>query len=340
MTDYHWSDNGNDGDAGSGEGFIYDDDDDLWGDTEKYDEDAQKRVHAILGPQGEQSPAFIDYDDAFGNTGNYEPQDAQSALEILRQFREQPMELYDQNGNLPALLKFILHCLQPILFYAPLSSSPGNWKFGRRYPSRNPETKKTVLFFHGNGGNAEIWSLSVLRMQSLVDATYYIFEYPGYGANFGESINKDELIKRATSALFDLYDPESRIYLVGQSLGSGIASELANLYSAYIEGLILITPYTRFMDVVNSFVPGISSLLTGHDYNTVDHARAFALGHVHTQKGKVLLIGAEFDQLIPFSHAEEISRQTGALLVRFPGGHNDAYDHLDSWKKEFVEFFF
>jgi len=115
-----------------------------------------------------------------------------------------------------------------------------------------PSAPNRLLVFHGNAGYA-------------LDRTYYLhgferdvkghqwevtlFEYPGYGARPGV-ISEKSFVKAGQDALKQMQAEDQRpVYLLGESLGSGMACALAKEAPGEIAGLYLFTPYARIGDV-------------------------------------------------------------------------------------------
>jgi pimeloyl-ACP methyl ester carboxylesterase len=77
----------------------------------------------------------------------------------------------------------------------------------------------------------------------------YLFEYPGYGARAGQ-VNERSFIEAGEKALASLMAGDSRpVYLLGESLGSGLACALAERRPDRVAGLFLVTPYARMGDL-------------------------------------------------------------------------------------------
>ena len=117
------------------------------------------------------------------------------------------------------------------------------WKSVRK--AGEPAAPNRLVVFSGNAGSAldrayyaggEKWEV-------------YLFEYPGYGARDGR-ISESSFIDAGEKALQALAAADSRsIYLLGESLGSGLACALAQRQPAHVAGLFLLTPYARLGDV-------------------------------------------------------------------------------------------
>ncbi|MET0548366.1 MAG: alpha/beta hydrolase, partial [Xanthomonas sp.] len=90
----------------------------------------------------------------------------------------------------------------------------------------NPGRDKVLLYF---GGNAEDLRRARVQLQAaLPDHSLYLLAYRGYGASDGKP-TEAALIGDAV-ALYDhvhARQPQARIAVLGRSLGSGVASQLA-----------------------------------------------------------------------------------------------------------------
>lgn len=109
-----------------------------------------------------------------------------------------------------------------------------------------------VLVFHGNAGSA-------LDRQAYADlfpagqAEVVLFEYPGYGPRGGECTERS-LVASALEA-FDLLRREGPVLLLGESLGSGVAVQVAAARGDAVAGLLLVTPFARMTEVAGSHYP-------------------------------------------------------------------------------------
>ena len=101
-------------------------------------------------------------------------------------------------------------------------------------------TNPPVLLLHGNAGNAVNRSWLVGRLgQAGIDARFYILDYPGYGSRPG-SPSESSLAAAAVDALDALPAPA---VLLGESLGTGVAAQVAARRPDRVRGLILVTPF-------------------------------------------------------------------------------------------------
>jgi alpha-beta hydrolase superfamily lysophospholipase len=117
-----------------------------------------------------------------------------------------------------------------------------------------------VLVLHGNAGSAldRGYYPEALAPRGL---TVAILEYPGYGARAG-SPSEPSLAAAAVEAVEALAaeGPEP-VWLVGESLGSGVAARAARLRPAAVRGVFLVTPFARLADVARHHYPFLGFLL-------------------------------------------------------------------------------
>ncbi len=119
--------------------------------------------------------------------------------------------------------------------------------------------KDRLLVFHGNAGYALHRTYLVDGFQrSINDHSFevYLVEYPGYGAREG-SPSESAFYEAARQAFLQLREdaPGSRIFVAGESLGSGVAAWLAGQFPHRISGLFLMTTFTSMTDVALHHYP-------------------------------------------------------------------------------------
>jgi uncharacterized protein len=131
------------------------------------------------------------------------------------------------------------------------NSSGANIGFKR--PSPKQPAQGSVLIMYGNGGTATGCAGYANNIQKVAALDVYVLEYPGYEDRPGRPSEKS-LFAAATNA-FQMLPTNHPIYLVGQSLGSGVASYLAGTYTNRIAGMVLISPFTSVTAVAQHRYP-------------------------------------------------------------------------------------
>jgi uncharacterized protein len=115
-----------------------------------------------------------------------------------------------------------------------------------RMSPRQPAAAQ-VLIAYGNGGCATDCAVYADELQKLAALDVFILEYPGYADRPGTPTEKN-IFRAADQALQRL--PANRpVYLLGESLGSGVAAYLAGAQPDRIAGMILLSPYDRAASV-------------------------------------------------------------------------------------------
>jgi len=165
-----------------------------------------------------------------------------------------------------------------------------------------PGASSAALFCHGNAGNVASWSSAAAHaLRNQMSAL--IFDYRGFGKSPGtptlQAICRDGL-----SAFDFLRDSlgfeDTKIVLIGISLGSGVASHIASKRDH--AGLLLQAGYSSFPVLARQvvrlarFVPGFLQFRP-----VLDNARV--LSRLNTPK---LIIHGGKDELIDISHAHAL----------------------------------
>lgn len=145
-----------------------------------------------------------------------------------------------------------LDCLAQVHGFAPWTNSLGRRIGWQSTTGRGPSV---LLVLHGNGGCALDRSYYRDYCQHQAGWTVFLLEYPGYGAREGAPAEK-ALTSAAVEAIDTLAaDPNRKIWLLGESLGSGVASAAVGLRPEQISGLILITPFNSLVAAASSHYP-------------------------------------------------------------------------------------
>ena len=118
---------------------------------------------------------------------------------------------------------------------------------GWKQLSKTNASRDRLLITHGNGGCALDRAVYARWLNQAVNCDVFILEYPGYGARPG-SPNQQTLFQAADEAIA-LLEKDGPLYVIGESLGTGVAAYLAGTHPHSIAGLLLIAPYHNLSDV-------------------------------------------------------------------------------------------
>lgn len=191
--------------------------------------------------------------------------------------------------------------------------------------------RPTLLYVHGNGGSFVTRSE---RIRKYMTHGYGVvmMTYRGFGGSAGAPSEKANVsdAKQVYDAVRATGIPADKIVLYGESLGSGIALQVAA--EKDVAGVILDAPYTSIVDLAALHYPGLPArwLMTDR-YETIKVA------------GKVtaptLIVHGEADDIIPVAMSAAVAAALKGPVERatFPGaGHSDhylfgSYDTIYAW---------
>jgi pimeloyl-ACP methyl ester carboxylesterase len=181
-----------------------------------------------------------------------------------------------------------------------------------------PPGAPVIVHFHGNAEQlADLGDLfRRLREQGL---GVLGVEYPGYGAAAGSPSERamDEVAELALQRLRARGVAPARIVLQGQSLGTGVAAEMA--LRGHGGKLSLLSPYTSMVDMARRVAPWLPvSALLVHRFDTAAKAPKLDIPVliVHGTRDEVVPVamGARLAQLFPRARLQLVEGASHAGL--------------------------
>ena len=181
----------------------------------------------------------------------------------------------------------------------------------------------TLVVTHGNAGHI---GHRTTKLAPFAAAGYGLFlvGYRGYGSNPGRPTEQG-LYADARAALAWLAAngvPAGELVLYGESLGTGIAVQIAG--EAPVAAVVLEAPYTSIADVAAGhywYIPFAAMMVLD---------RFDARAAIAAVEAPVLMLHGARDSIIPLRLAEQLHDAAGepkALWVAPRAGHNDLYEH-------------
>lgn len=185
----------------------------------------------------------------------------------------------------------------------------------RARPSEG-ESRRVIVWFHGNAESAA----GYLPLASgFADAGFDVFlaEYRGYGGNAGRPSEAGLYAdgEAALDALSKLGYRPAEVVLVGNSLGTGVAAELAVRRPPAL--LLLISPFTSAVDMGRTIAGPLAPLLVADRFDTLSK-----IGRV---RSPVVILHGALDEIVPVTMGRRLAAACpGARYVEVPGAsHND-----------------
>lgn len=204
------------------------------------------------------------------------------------------------------LLIFLAGCQRQMIYY-PVRSTEANarqwaatdglvpWRsdtgelIGWR-PDEIDASRDVMLAFHGNAGFAAQRGYLVHPLAPAFDV--YLMEYPGYGTRAGRPSEAAFVAAAQEAVDLLLRKREGRVFLLGESLGGGVAAAVAGSRPNDIAGLLLLTPFDSLVNVARYHYPVFPVRLLLRDrFENAKHLESFS--------GPVAIVVAEEDEVVP-----------------------------------------
>ncbi|GAT33432.1 hypothetical protein TSACC_21848 [Terrimicrobium sacchariphilum] len=203
------------------------------------------------------------------------------------------------------------------------------------WQSKAGDPREVIVLFHGNAGAA----LHRADYPSFLHGNsrkFYVLEYPGYADRSGRPGEKP-MTEAAVQALDGLaLGGAQSIWVLGESIGTGVACGAVRGRPKLVQALVLITPFDSLVHAAQVHYPMLPvSLLIRHRFNSVENLKDYP--------GPVAFLLAEDDRTVP----AQLGR---ALYEAYPGvkrlwvtaqaDHNDtplmlsAWPEIAAWLKE------
>ena len=194
------------------------------------------------------------------------------------------------------------------------------------------EKFKTILFFHGNAGSLENRTYKLNHFKNL-NLNFLIIAWRGFSGNKGKP-NEMGLYEDAKSAIKWLNAKgikEKNIILYGESLGTGVAVEVAQ--NKNYAGVILESPFTSMVNMGKKYYPffPVSFLLKDkfESYKKINNIFV-----------PVLIMHGKVDKIVPYDMGKkmyELANEPKFFYSQEYGDHMIEYDEkLLSALKKFI----
>ena len=197
------------------------------------------------------------------------------------------------------------------------------------------ETKKTILFSHGNAGNL-LHRVGKIDKMCTAGFNVFIYDYRGYGRSEGSPTVTNAISdgKTALKWLLDAKKISSKnIVLYGESLGTGVAAELLRESGLQFAALVHESGFASLSAMAGRRIPLVGSYILKRDLPTSETIRNY--------HGRLLVIHSRKDEVIPYSDSEllhNICPSPHKTLYTIEGaGHNDAVWDNPDWLKHWQQ---
>ncbi|MPQ46651.1 alpha/beta fold hydrolase [Marinifilum sp. N1E240] len=181
---------------------------------------------------------------------------------------------------------------------------------------KSKESKGLIFYLHGNAGSIY---RSELVAKTYTDLNYDVFmlDYRGFGKSDGSIQNQAQIFSDAQLAynLIKERYSETKISIMGFSIGSGIATYLASTNKPNL--LILQAPYLSLTDMMKRRYPYLPTFLLKYKFRTDRFIKNCSM--------PIVIFHSTDDLVIPYESSillREIIKPTDRLITLKRAGHN------------------
>ena len=166
------------------------------------------------------------------------------------------------------------------------------------YHNKNIDRYKTILFLHGNAGTLENRIHKINHFKDMY-INFLLVAWRGFNGNKGKPTEKG-LYEDARSAVVWLKSKgikENNIVIYGESLGTGVATEIAQKKN--FAGVILESPFTSMIEAGKTKYPYLPvRLLLKDKYESNKKIKNI--------KSPILIMHGKVDNIVPFYMGKKI----------------------------------
>tara|TARA_Y100000590_G_scaffold81889_1_gene91176 strand:+ start:2207 stop:3043 length:837 start_codon:yes stop_codon:yes gene_type:complete len=166
------------------------------------------------------------------------------------------------------------------------------------YHTKSSADYKTILFLHGNAGSLENRIHKINHFKNM-NVNFLIIAWRGFSGNDGKPTEKG-LYEDARSAVRWLKSKgikENDIVIYGESLGTGVATEIAQ--NKNFAGIILESPFTSMIDAGKDKYPYLPVKLLLKDKYESDKK-------IKNINSPILIMHGKIDNIVPFYMGKKI----------------------------------
>ena len=170
--------------------------------------------------------------------------------------------------------------------------TPDNIQLVAWYHKKNLNNYKTILFLHGNAGSLDNRIHKINHFKDM-NINFLIIAWRGFSGNKGKP-TEEGLYEDARSAVRWLKSngvEENNIIIYGESLGTGVATEIAQ--NKNFAGVILESPFTSMIDAGKDKYPYLPVRLLLKDKYESNKK-------IKNVKSPILIMHGKVDNIVPF----------------------------------------
>ncbi|SNS14622.1 hypothetical protein SAMN06265795_101233 [Noviherbaspirillum humi] len=180
----------------------------------------------------------------------------------------------------------------------------------------------TAVLFHGNAGHVD-HRLPLAKQLAGRGLRVVLVEYPGFGRREGSAGINPILEAAQADFMLALRRWPGPVFVVGESLGAGVAAQVIRSHPDQVAGALLVTPW--------SSLAALAREKAGHlPVDWLLHQRLDSAEALTGYGGRLVILGAGRDGVIPVEHARALARALphAAYLEVAEANHNTWLAHI------------
>jgi len=181
---------------------------------------------------------------------------------------------------------------------------------------RGQQSKGLIFYLHGNAGSLASWG-AVAKTYTDLNYDVFMLDYRGYGKSGGEIEAEKQLFEDNQAAYVELAKKyaEDQIIILGYSIGTGMAAQLASINQPKL--LILQAPYYSLTDMMKHTFSFIPTFLLKYKFATHEYVKQCKMPVVifHGNRDEVIYYGSSLKLQQEF-------KQQDVLITLDNQGHN------------------
>ncbi len=188
---------------------------------------------------------------------------------------------------------------------------------------RAEQSKGLIFYLHGNAGSLASWG-TVAKTYTDLHYDVFMLDYRGYGKSEG-TIEGEEQLFADNQATYDELKkkyPEEKIIVLGYSIGTGMAAQLASANKPKL--LILQAPYYSLTDMMRHTFSWVPTFLLKYKFETHEYLKQC--------KMPVVIFHGNRDEVIYYGSSIKLQQEfkTQDVLITLNNqGHNGMTDNPD-----------
>jgi uncharacterized protein len=185
-----------------------------------------------------------------------------------------------------------------------------------------------ILYFHGNGEVVSDYD-DIAPLYQRTGVNLVVADYRGYGAsdgfpNFSHLISDGRKVFEKVFEEIEKRRPKGGLWVMGRSMGSIVALDLAYQFSYKMQGMIIESGFAS----VTRLIIHLNLPARGIDLESIEQER---IGLIRNISVPTLIIHGENDNLVPLQEAKDLFAYLGAnqkeLVIIPKADHNSIMAH-------------